>query len=224
MRDQQALSIGEVINLLSEEFPDISVSKVRFLEQQGLVNPSRSSSGYRQFFPDDLKRLRFILEQQRDHFLPLKVIKSKLTDWERGDDATDPAADLDDDFFGVQESVTAEELMRRSGLNSKELESLMEHGVAVANAAGAFDDDTVAVAREARLLFDHGLDARHLRTLALGAGRQADLLRQLTAPHRRLGSPDARRATEETMVALARSFAALSLRLLRRELRQILDE
>lgn len=222
MADQAALSIGEVINLLNEEFPEISVSKVRFLEQQGLIHPSRSSSGYRQFFPDDIKRVRYILEQQRDHFLPLKVIKAKLTDWERGDDATDPAADFGEHFFVEQTTVSTEELLRRSGLSEEELTSLVTHGVMTE--AHEHDEDAVAIAREARLCFDHGLEARHLRALALGAGRQADLLRQLTAPQRRQGSPEAQQRVEDAMTALARSFAALSLRMVRRELRSILDE
>jgi len=69
---ESALSIGEVINLLRDDFPDVSVSKIRFLESQGLINPKRSASGYRQFESDDVARLRFLLQQQRDHFLPLK--------------------------------------------------------------------------------------------------------------------------------------------------------
>jgi DNA-binding transcriptional MerR regulator len=100
MPESRGLSIGEVINLLRDDFPDISVSKIRFLESQGLIDPHRTASGYRQFDPEDLARLRFILAQQRDHFLPLKVIKSKLTLWERGDDLSlepgDKAPGLDD--------------------------------------------------------------------------------------------------------------------------------
>src|SRR5918996_1245622 len=87
MPDTSQLSIGEVINLLRDDFPDVSVSKIRFLESQGLIDPDRSDSGYRQFDRDDVARLRFILRQQRDHFLPLKVIKSKLTLWERGEES-----------------------------------------------------------------------------------------------------------------------------------------
>ncbi|HDH02820.1 MAG TPA: MerR family transcriptional regulator, partial [Actinobacteria bacterium] len=86
MADGPALTIGEVINLLKDEFPDVTVSKVRFLEGQGLIDPGRSTSGYRQFHSAEVKRLRYILQQQRDHFLPLKVIKSQLTLWDRGDE------------------------------------------------------------------------------------------------------------------------------------------
>ena len=85
MTDPPALSIGEVTDLLKHEFPDVTMSKVRFLETQGLINPSRSSSGYRQYLSADVERLQFILRQQRDHFLPLKVIKSQLARWDRGE-------------------------------------------------------------------------------------------------------------------------------------------
>src|SRR5215203_5015580 len=77
-REPDHLSIGEVLAELSDEFPDITISKIRFLESQGLVNPERTPSGYRKFFAGDLKRLRWILFQQKEHFLPLKVIKERL--------------------------------------------------------------------------------------------------------------------------------------------------
>jgi DNA-binding transcriptional MerR regulator len=82
-------SIGELINLVQDEFPELTVSKVRFLEGQGLISPRRSPAGYRMFSDDDVARVQYVLREQRDHFLPLKVIKSKLNAWERGDDAPD---------------------------------------------------------------------------------------------------------------------------------------
>ena len=100
---EEPRSIGGVINLLRDEFPDVSVSKVRFLENQGMISPGRSESGYRLFYDDDIKRLRFILQQQRDHYLPLKVIKSRLTMWERGEEPVGP------------EFAVTETLQRRSG-------------------------------------------------------------------------------------------------------------
>ncbi|HSO49000.1 MAG TPA: MerR family transcriptional regulator, partial [Acidimicrobiia bacterium] len=114
MTASQSLSIGEVINLLRDDFPDVSVSKIRFLESQGLIDPGRSDSGYRQFDQTDLARLKFILQQQRDHFLPLKVIKSKLTLWERGEDLStkisQPAAKIE----SKGEPLSREDLLRRS--------------------------------------------------------------------------------------------------------------
>src|SRR5271163_4213708 len=78
MPERSHLSIGEVLSLLREEFPDVTISKIRFLESQGLVNPERTPSGYRKFYEHDVERLRWVLRQQREHFLPLKVIKGRL--------------------------------------------------------------------------------------------------------------------------------------------------
>ena len=88
MTSRTYLSIGDVLTLLREEFPDVTISKIRFLESQGLVNPERSPSGYRKFFEHDVERLRWVLRQQREHFLPLKVIRDRLADGDLGDDVT----------------------------------------------------------------------------------------------------------------------------------------
>ena len=85
MSSRTYLSIGDVLTLLREEFPDVTISKIRFLESQGLVNPERSPSGYRKFFDPDVERLRWVLRQQREHFLPLKVIRDRLADGELDD-------------------------------------------------------------------------------------------------------------------------------------------
>src|SRR5579871_544284 len=110
MVDRRHLSIGEVLNLLREEFPDVTISKIRFLESQGLLEPERSPSGYRKFFEADVERLRWVLRQQREHFLPLKVIRDRLADGDLDDvahgagngkpadssgPASDPAGSLD---------------------------------------------------------------------------------------------------------------------------------
>jgi DNA-binding transcriptional MerR regulator len=86
--DKGYLSIGEVLSLLQDEFPDITISKIRFLESQGLIDPERTASGYRKFYEADLERLRFILREQKEHFLPLRVIKDRLDDGEIGAPAT----------------------------------------------------------------------------------------------------------------------------------------
>src|SRR5688500_19885789 len=93
MTDRAFLSIGEVLELLKEEFPDITISKIRFLESQGLLDPERTPSGYRKFYEADIERLRWILRQQREHFLPLKVIKGRLG----GEDEADEIKDVDED-------------------------------------------------------------------------------------------------------------------------------
>jgi DNA-binding transcriptional MerR regulator len=193
MTDSQPLSIGEVINLLRDDFPDVSVSKIRFLESQGLIDPGRSDSGYRQFDQADLARLRFILQQQRDHFLPLKVIKSKLTLWERGEDLntriSEPAAKLE----STGEPLNRDDLLRRSGLSSSQLEELLEVGVIRSlGEPDVFAPEAGIVATEAKRLMDQGLEARHLRAIRLSVDREADLLRQLTAPLMRANNAEAR--------------------------------
>lgn len=95
MAERSHLSIGEVLSLLRDEFPDVTISKIRFLESQGLVDPERTPSGYRKFYDHDVERLRWILRQQREHFLPLKVIRGRLTEQESGEVFGSDAAALD---------------------------------------------------------------------------------------------------------------------------------
>jgi len=221
-----ALSIGEVINLLRDDFPDISVSKLRFLESQGLVNPARASSGYRQFDPADLNRVRFILTQQRDHFLPLKVIKSKLTLWERGEDpGPDAVEPFEDPLEAEGEPLTRSDLIRRSGLSEAALDGLIDHGLlAPAGDSTVFAADALGVAIECRRLLDAGLEARHLRAVRLGAEREAELLRQLTAHLLGSDSPESSRRAREILGACADSVQALHRAILTSEVRALLHE
>ncbi|HEY6629391.1 MAG TPA: MerR family transcriptional regulator, partial [Acidimicrobiia bacterium] len=171
------MSIGEVINLLRDDFPDVSVSKIRFLESQGLIDPGRSDSGYRQFDSRDLARLRFILQQQRDHFLPLKVIKSKLTLWERGEESVTsrhPEPRHNDDSA----PLGRDDVLKRSGLSSRQLDELVAAGVVrLIGESDVFPVEAGVVALEAKRLMDQGLEARHLRSIRLSVDREADLLR-----------------------------------------------
>lgn len=181
---EESLSIGDVINLLRDDFPDVSVSKIRFLEAQGLITPARSAAGYRQFGPLEIKRLRYILGLQRDHFLPLKVIKSKLTLWERGEDhrtehGEAPAVDPE------REPLTRNDLVRRSGLASLELEALIAHGLitAVVDTSGElFPGWALPASIEARQLLELGFEPRHLRQVRLAVEREADMLEQMLGP------------------------------------------
>src|SRR5580698_1531426 len=91
MSSRSYLSIGDVLTMLREEFPNVTISKIRFLESQGLVNPERSPSGYRKFFEADVERLRWVLRQQREHFLPLKVIRDRLADGDLSEGAPEPS-------------------------------------------------------------------------------------------------------------------------------------
>ena len=223
---EEALSIGEVINLLRDEFPDVSVSKLRFLESQGLVNPGRAASGYRQFDPEDLKRVRYILTQQRDHFLPLKVIKSKLTLWERGEEpGPDSVEQMEDPLDTEGEPLTRADLTRRSGLTETALAALIDHGlVAPAGDSTVFPADSLTMAIECRRLLDAGLEARHLRTVRLAAEREAELLRQLTAHLLQSDAPEARSRARDMLAGCADSVQALHRAILTAEVRSLIHE
>ncbi len=222
MPDSPALTIGEVINLLKAEFPDVSVSKVRFLEDQGLIHPGRSRSGYRQFHENDLKRLRYILRLQRDQFLPLKVIKSKLTMWDRGEESTtgspDGAPRPTRPLVEPDGEHDAERVMAQSGLNATQFRALMEHGLLPKQ--GPYHNDHVAISVEAGRLIDLGLEARHIRTVLLAAERAADLLANLIEPLRRHRSPDALRRANEALSVGVDSFEHLYQLFLSDELRE----
>ena len=209
MRDPGALSIGEVITLLREDYPDLTVSKVRFLEQEGLIHPGRSPSGYRQFRSSDIKRLRFILNQQVEHYLPLKVIKNRLADWEAGDDIDVPDEDVEIDFSDLAE----EELLEKTGLTARQLDQLVEHDVLD---GAPFRPESVVIGREARRLLAMGFESRHLRTARISARRQADLIAGLTAG-RRTDDPD----LGAVWVDAERALRTLQQGMLREEVRKL---
>jgi DNA-binding transcriptional MerR regulator len=228
MAEESPLTIGEVINLLREEFPDVSVSKVRFLESQGLLDPGRSEGGYRLFDDDDIDRIKYILRQQRDHFLPLKVIKSKLTLWERGEEpaVTEPSATpthLLREEDG--EPVTLDALVKRSGLTHSQVASLEEHRL-IASLDGpskTFPPSAVTIASEAKHLFEHGLESRHLRAIRHAAEREADVLAQLTAALSRVRNAEAREQARNILAGAGDAMVAIHRTLLAEELRKLID-
>lgn len=226
MTDVTALSIGEVINELRDEFPDVSVSKIRFLESQGLIDPRRSDSGYRQFDQRDLARLRFILQQQRDHFLPLKVIKSKLTLWERGEDVESKTERDSSNLEGRDgEPLSREEVLDRSGLSESQLEALLDAGVLKTIAdSPVFPSEAGIAALEAKRLMDQGLEARHLRAVRLSVDREADLLINLVAPLMRANNAEAWARAKDLLDSNSGSVQAMHRALLAGELRQQLRQ
>lgn len=221
MPETSQLSIGEVINLLRDDFPDVSVSKIRFLESQGLVDPDRSGSGYRQFDSNDVARLRFILQQQRDHFLPLKVIKSKLTLWERGEEVSGGSTAATQSLDQEGEPLDRTELLKRSKLEEGELDALIDIGlIRPIRDSVVFPPEAGLVAIEAKRLMDQGLEARHLRTVRLSAEREADLLEQLVAPLLKASNPEAKARAKDVLESTSDSVQAMHRALLALELRQ----
>ena len=197
------LTIGAVLNLLTPDFPDVSISKIRFLESEGLLAPGRTASGYRVYSPDDIARLRYILTAQRERFWPLKVIREALDAMDRGLEAPPPEAtrahvpappaDPDvpaADYFAADASalrLTGEEICRSSGLDETTLAALVTYGLLRPDADGLFEASALPVAAAAAALASYGIEARHLRPFRTAAEREIGLADQVLAPARRRG-------------------------------------
>ncbi len=223
------LKIGAVVAALIEEFPEVSVSKIRFLEGEGLIQPQRTSSGYRQFGSADIDRIRYILRQQRDHFLPLQVIKDKLSEWERGIEPTSaPRGGPPPETYFATSTVRLDrdELAQTAGVTAGLVQDLLGHGVLKpdvdASGVETFGEDAVAIAHAAQRLVSHGLEARHLRSIRTAANREVDLFRQLTSPLLRHASPASIQQAAEVLADVAQAARELQETMVRSELRALL--
>jgi DNA-binding transcriptional MerR regulator len=211
------LGIGEVLARLQGEFADVTVSKIRFLEAEGLVRPARAPSGYRKFSEDDVERLRYVLAAQRDHYLPLKVIKEHLSALDRGlqpaASGGQPAVPEDrgpaevHDLLGTAPELrlTRDELLASCGIDAGQLEQLETYGL-VRRSGRYYDADALTIARTAGELASYGVEARHLRSFRTAADREVGLVEQVVTPlarHRGGDGPG----------ELAGTVAALTLRL-----------
>jgi DNA-binding transcriptional MerR regulator len=194
------VSIGQVLDELRLEFPDISPSKIRFLEAEGLIQPLRSSSGYRRFAVADIERLRFILTAQRDEYLPLRVIKDRL-------DAVDGAVGGAGEVPPV--AMTRSELLAAAGAAEGMLAELEDYGLV--RRARTYGTQALSVVREAVLLAEYGIQPRHLRAVKASADREASLVEQAVAPMtRQKGSREpALRAARDIAGRIARLHATL---------------
>jgi DNA-binding transcriptional MerR regulator len=231
--DQHAprLTIGEVLAVLRDEFPDVTISKIRYLESEDLVHPERTPSGYRKFSRSDVSRLRYVLAAQRDHYLPLRVIKDHLEALDRGEPlppgapgaATVPPPAVTD--AGGDESVpplTPEQFARAAGLEPDQLADCVQFGLLAADADGRHPAADLPVARAAAGLARHGIEPRHLRVYRSGAEREAGLVEQLVAPVLRARSEEARTRATEKLRELAALSAQLHTALLEARLRDLL--
>ncbi|WP_213450449.1 transcriptional regulator FtsR [Rhizomonospora bruguierae] len=208
------MSIGEVLAQLRPEFPDTTISKLRFLEAEGLVEPRRTPSGYRKYTWDDLARLRFVLAAQRDQYLPLRVIREQLEagalEQPRGRPAlvaVDP--DAPPPAPAGETSVTRSELLERSGLTDGALVEIEGLGLVPPPVAGRYGPDVLAVAEVVAALSRYGIEARHLRAFRASADREVGLFAQVIAPLARPGDPAAQARVAEAV----RELAGLSQRL-----------
>lgn len=237
------MSIGAVLDLLRPDFPDVTISKIRFLEAEGLVTPERTASGYRRFTAYDCARLRFILTAQRDQYLPLKVIKAQLDAQPDGElPSSAPAypaprlvpvgapaegAAAVASVAPTQIRLSREDLLERSGIGEELLAALLKAGVVTpsAKAGGGifFDEHSVVIAQCARALADYGVEPRHLRAFRSAADRQSDLIAQIAGPVGKAGTTGARDRADD----LAREVAALAITLhtslIKSAVRDVLD-
>jgi DNA-binding transcriptional MerR regulator len=214
--DRDGLNIGAVLARLRPDFPDVTISKIRFLESEGLVAPARTESGYRQFTEADVDRLRFVLSAQRDQYLPLKVIKEQLDAADRGRAArARPLVAVEglpsaEDFAVHDENpLTRQELLSESGIDTELLAELEQFGLIKADPNGAYDSGAVAIAATIGALTGFGIEPRHLRAFRASADREVGLLTQVVAPLYRQRDPGARARADE----MGRELAALSVAL-----------
>ena len=233
------MSIGAVLDLLRPDFPDVTISKIRFLESEGLVTPERSPSGYRRFTAFDCARLRFILTAQRDQYLPLKVIKAQL---DAQPDGAVPGAvspypaprlvPVGPDHeagrgagVGAPTAVrlTREDLRERSGVADDLITALCRAGIISSGPGGFFDEHSVVIAQCASALGEYGVEPRHLRAFRPAADRQSDLIAQIAGP---VGKAD-RTGARDRADDLAREVAALAITLhtslIKSAVRDVLD-
>lgn len=220
-------SIGQVLAILKPDFDDVSISKIRFLESEGLISPERAPSGYRRYAESDIERLRYILHVQKNHYLPLKVIREHLDMMDRGQEppplggpgqVAAPAVD------GVEQAaalasqsrppkrairITRRELMELSGLSEPALAELEKHALVVPRRGTIYyGRDALTVAVISRKLAAFGMDARHLRVVKQAAEREVGLIEQAIAPHLRR-NPSNRTLPAEVMQLVLHAHAAL---------------
>jgi DNA-binding transcriptional MerR regulator len=220
------MTIGQVLDLLRPDFPGVTIPKIRFLEDKGLIKPERTAAGYRKFSDTDVERLRYVLRMQRDHYLPLRVIGEQLDAIDRGLEPpepepvtpTVPVVALGDDGLPSPEAFTRNDglrLSRRELLKVAEVEedllvALEQFGlVAPITGTTHYDTDALLVARTARDLAAYGVEPRHLRAFRTAADREIGLVEQVIAPVRASRDAGARQRAEETQGQVA----ALSVRL-----------
>ena len=216
-------TIGAVCARLQPEFPDISISKIRYLEDQGLLTPKRTRGGYRLFSEEDVERLETILRLQRDEFLPLRVIRQELAAGAGGAERRRrrPAV-----LGEAEGELDLAELCERAGIDVALARSLEEFGLLVPRVEGGerlYRESDAEIAAACGRLAQFGVDARHLRTFRNSASREAALLEQLVAPALRSRNPERRKGGLDDLHALAETSQELARLLFWRELRALAE-
>jgi len=226
-------SIGEVLVAVKTEFPDITISKIRFLESEGLITPERTPSGYRKFYVDDVDRLKSILRMQRDEYLPLKVIKDRLARTDAGEDAegSGPEVAADEEGAaaeGLAEAPTGlqmslEEMSAATGVDRDRIKELESFGIVCTHGPEGgryYDGEDYIVLSIVKDFLRHGIEPRHLTMYKHFADRESSFFEALVAPTLRQRNPDARRAATQTLTELSVTSRKFKQALLRTALRE----
>jgi DNA-binding transcriptional MerR regulator len=227
---QKAVTIGTVCKALQQEFPDISISKIRYLEDQKLLSPRRTQGGYRLYTQSDVQRLRTILRLQRDEFLPLRVIRQELAGGRAEREVTAPAADgrsLRRALVSTRDPgalYSLEDVVEETGADAGLVRELVDYGVIKGDVrAGVryFDETEREIVRAVSELARYGVGGRNLRVFRSSADREAQLLQSILAPALRSRNPERRREAIEALENLASVTTHLKHLLLIRDLRKI---
>jgi DNA-binding transcriptional MerR regulator len=221
MRQTARITIGQAVADLKAEFPDVDIkeSKIRHLENEGLVEPERTPSGYRKYSTDDMEKLRYIIRAQREHYLPLKVIKEHLEALDRGLEPpsgsgapTIPGALMANPAPGVEAllhghsdvRISRRELVKTAEITEDLLEQLENYGLVKPRAGSKhYDADALVVAKVAGELSAYGIEPRHLRSFKTAADREAGLIEQVVSPIRRSRESGAEGRAAQTMDEMA---------------------
>ncbi len=225
------MSIGEVLVTLKTEFPDITISKIRFLEGEGLIDPERTPSGYRKFYENDVSRLRQILRLQRDEYLPLKVIKERLVkiDESEAEQVDVAAAESAEEEMAEPPSgfhMSIDELSVATGVERERIRELESFGFISpqgANGETFYDGEAFVILSIVREFFKFGVEPRHLSMYRHFAEREATFFEGIVLPMLRQKNPDARRLASDNLAQLAVISRRLKQALLRSNLRSYLE-
>jgi DNA-binding transcriptional MerR regulator len=218
-RRERLLTIGAVCQRLKDDFPDISISKIRYLEDQGLLAPRRTRGGYRLFTEDDVERLRRILELQRDEFLPLRVIRQELAAPSRQERRRRRGSLTDEEA-----EIELDQLCERSGASRELARELEEFGILEPRPHGGvklYSETDVEIAAACARLAHFGISARHLRTFRTAAVRESTLLEALVAPALRARNAERREQAIRDLETLGEAAHELSRLLFWRDLRAL---
>lgn len=227
-RSRDYLSIGEVLDSVRADFPDVSISKIRFLEAEGLITPERTPAGYRKFFEPDVARLRYILSLQRNQFLPLRVIKERLAEadetgsYPESEPAAAPPANgraaappPEPTLVEVNVQMTRSELRDAAGLDDAQMGQLEDFGVIGKRDSDVYDANDLVIARTSGRFFAYGVEPRHLRMYRQFADREAAFFEQIVTPALMRKDPDAgddARKSVKDLLALSRQMREAALR------------